>query len=209
VGHAFPPTQPLTGPPPPLPLELPAWPPVPPGCPPLALPAIPTFAAPPPPVAPAWPVLAPAVELPAMPLVAPPVVPPVELPVVPPDGLPVAPPFEPPDVPPLGLPVAPPCLPLPPAPEGPLPSEAHAGIKKARQIPEIERCARLMVNMSSIARRSAELSYGLTKSDRAGSQPPCGVGDAPGPAQRTSAGPGGLRLRALGGRPPLVTDQAK
>ena len=127
----------------------------------MALPAVPTGAIPPPALAPAWPAwpgVEPPLGLPAAPLLELPVVPPVELPVVPPAGLPLAPPFGAPDVPALGVPVLPPSLPLPPAPELPFPLEAHAGIKNARQIPEIERCVRSMVNMIAIAGCSLELS---------------------------------------------------
>ena len=101
----------------------------------------------------------PPVELPVVPLAEVPGVPPVELPVVPPVGLPL--------VPAVGLPVAAPALPLP-APEGPLPLEAHAGIKMARQIPEIERGARGIVNMIAIGGCSLELSSGLLKNDHSG-----------------------------------------
>ena len=86
----------------------------------------------------------PPVGLPLAPPCGLPDVPPVGLPVVPPVGLPLAPPCGLPDVPPVGLPVVPPSLPLPPAPEEPLPPEPHAAIKKARQIPAIDRRVCLM-----------------------------------------------------------------
>jgi hypothetical protein len=130
--------------------------------------------------------LVPLVELPVVPLelpVVPPVeapeVPPVELPVVPAVGAPLAPPFELPDVPPVGFPVVPPSLPRPPAPGVPLPSEAQAGIRKARQIPEIERWAHVLVNMIAIAPCSSELSYGMMKNDGSLTELPCWMDEQP------------------------------
>jgi hypothetical protein len=151
----------------------------------VVLPAVPAVAVPPA-VAPAWPGVEPPVELPDVPPLEIPAVPPVELPVVPPVGLPVAPPFGPADVPAVGLPVVPPSLPVPPAPGVPLPSVAHAGIKKARQIPEIDRCVRIMVNMIAIARCSSDLSFRLTKTTARGRSPH--AGPAPGNRSRAASG---------------------
>ena len=184
----------------------PARPPAPPALPPAAPPVVPALAVPPPPAAP-WPAVEPPVGLPDVPAVGLPVVPAVGLPLAPPCGLPdvpavglpdvpavglpvvpavglpLVPPFGLPDVPAVGLPVVPPSLPLPPAPEEPPPGP-HAAIKKARQIPVIDRrVCRVRIVIACIPRTRGRI-------------PP--RGSRPRREPRTQLGRGGLALKVRG-----------